>query len=447
MEPRQILQKLQDSGADWLRIYWCDYTASVKCRIIPMSVIKRKLNDSQPVNIIIAQAGLCLLANNAMIPGESGVGGFSLEPDWSSLTPGPIPRHISCFGEFKEKPDGSDADLCPRTALRRSLKLASSVGLDFILGFEIEFVVMEHNTDPGSPEQYITLRSDGHAWTTARNLADWGREGSFNTVLDELAGHLEAASIAIEQVHIEAAPGQYEIVLSPLPPLQACDSFLFARQIIESTAARHGFRITLHPKPYLSAPGNAAHVHMSISSDGGNDPQVYESFYAGILTHLRAITACTYASPLSYVRMGDGCWSGGRWIGWGSENRETPLRKCDQGHWEFRLLDGMANPYLALAAILGAGTIGVSEKIRLVWKDCEVDPATLTEAQRQELGITTQLPQNLKEALDALQADDRIVELLHPTVVKRHVDIKQGEIALLDSMADEERRQWVIARF
>lgn len=447
METRQILQKIEASQARWLRIYWCDYTSSVRCRLIPISLIKEKLEKNEPVTVTITKYVLGLLPTDVPIAGTPATGGYYLVPDWTSLRSGPSQGQITCVGEFREK-DGSEVMLCPRTVLRHSLAEAAKHGLEFILGFEIELTVMEHNPDESSPEKYISLRKVEDGWSMARRLADWGREGSFNSCLDEMADDLDRAEIGIEQLHIESAPGQYEVVLRPLPALHACDAYLFARQIIEATAARHGFRVTYHPKPFLNAPGNAAHVHMSISSPGGNEPQVYEPFYAGILKHLRPVTAFTYASPMSYGRMADSCWAGGRWIGWGSENRETPLRKCEEGHWEYRLLDGLANPYLALAAILSAGTAGFVEKLPLsTWKDTDKDPALMSSEQRQDMGITKQLPASLTEALKVLEANDPSSNLLHPSVVERQISTKKAEIAMLEAMGDEERRQWIIGRF
>lgn len=174
---------------------------------------------------------------------------------------------------------------------------------------------------------------------------------------------------------------------------------------------------------------------------------MYESFYAGILKHLRAIVAFTYPSPASYERVLDGYWAGGRWITWGDENREAPLRQCQKGHWELRTLDGMANPYLAMAAVLGAGIRGIQSGMPLRLKNCEVDPAGLTDAQRRELGIERMLPGDLGEALESLQVDEELSSVLNHAVVQRYIDVKKAEMALLEAMGEEERRQWLFARF
>ncbi|KAI1085102.1 glutamine synthetase/guanido kinase [Whalleya microplaca] len=441
-----VLSKLQALDAKYLRIYWHDYTSSAKCRLIPIKQIYKTLESGKPVTLSLTKASLGLLQMDSMIPQVTATGMYTFHPDWSSLKPGPIDGHVSCYGEFTET-DGSEEPLCPRTLLRKTLEKAASHGLTFLVGFEVEFLVLERNPDPSSPDKYRTLRNDGHAWSMARSLADWGREGSFATAIDELIERLDAAGIAVEQFHAESAPGQYELVLGALPPMEACDSLLHARQILESTTARHGFRMTLHPKPFASACGSASHAHVSVSSPGGDQPAVYEAFYAGMLTHLRAIVALTYSNPTSYERMVDSYWAGGRWVTWGTQNKETPLRKCERGHWEVKVLDGLANPYFAVAGLLAAGTEGILQKTPMTWGDCETDPAALNPTQREALGVRDMFPADLREAFKALEEDRELGELLHPRFVQRYIDIKNAELRILEPMSAEERRRWVLERY
>jgi glutamine synthetase len=442
-EVLSFLQRYRD--AKWLRVYWLDYASSSKCRLIPMRQILQNLEKGSSIALSITECCLGLLPNDTTVPGVTPVGAYNLHPDWSSLRWGPVNGHVSCYGEFRLQ-DGSECILCPRTVLRKTLEKASSRDLSFLVGFEIEFIALEPNSDSASPQKYRTIRSDGHSWSTSRVLADWGREGSFSSALEEMVDYLNEATIKIEMLHAEAAPGQYEIVLPPSSPLQACDTLLHARQIIESTAARHGFRATLHPKPWAAAVGSASHAHVSISSAGGDAPTLYGHFYAGILKHLRAIVAFTCANPVSYDRIVDGYWAGGRWVAWGTQNRETPLRKIEAGHWEFKALDGLANPYFAISAILAAGIDGIVRETSLAWEDCKVDPATLTATQRNKLGITELLPASLEEALSALSSDKQFTQLFHPDFVQRYIDTKNGEIAILASKTPEEARQWILER-
>ncbi|KAI1490255.1 hypothetical protein F5X96DRAFT_559058 [Biscogniauxia mediterranea] len=452
--PQAVLRKLHALDAKYLRVYWHDYTSSAKCRVLPIRHVQRTLLEGkQSLAISLTRASLGLLQNDTPIPNVGPSGVYALHPDWATLRPGPAPGHVSCHGWFRTGSESDDAELalCPRTLLRRVVDAAATQGLAFRLGFEIEFVALEQHRSPSPPHVIYTelgTNDEGHAWSGARALAGWGGGSGFvGAVADEALGLLEAAGVGVEQFHAESAPGQFELVLAPLGPLAACDALLHARQVVDAAAARHGFRVTLHPKPFENACGTASHVHMSVSSSEGEEKEVYEAFYAGILGHLRAVTALTCASPASYERVVDHCWAGGRWVAWGTQNREVPLRKVEGAHWEVKTLDGLANPYFAVAALLAAGADGVRRGAPLAWGDCAEDPALLSEARRAELNIRQMLPANLEEALRALAEDDELVGLLGPEFVRRYIDVKNAELALLNPMSAEKRWQWILERY
>jgi glutamine synthetase len=426
----------------FLRLQYLDYTASPRLRIIPIKRAVSLLQDQANLNIGITKASLGLLQNDTIIPSASATGEYRLHAIFSSLKTGPSEGYASLQGEFREE-DGSATALCPRSVLRRTLLESKLHGLEFLLGFEIEIVFLARSSDTeNGKSRYTTiLESSGHAWSSARALHN-------NTILkmaEEIYETLAKASIYLEQWHPESSSGQYEFVLPPLPPLEAVDTLLHAREIIHTVAAKYSMRATLHPKPFPMMAGTAAHVHISISSPNGE--HVYESFYAGILAHLRAICAFTYSNAASYERVVDGCWAGGTWVAWGSQNRETPLRKVAGSHWELKCLDGLANVYLAMAATIAAGVEGVVAGDTLDWKDCEKDPAILAEDERKKLGIEEELPSSLQEALEELEEDDGLGEMLGREVVARYIAVKKAETQFFNGMEADERRDWIIEHY
>lgn len=288
---------------DFIRISWVDFTAMPRMRMVPFRKMITSLEEGKTTDIGITKASLGLLQNDWITPGFTGTGEWRLHPDFSSLKTGPIPGHLSMYGEFREK-DGSTVPLCPRTQLQRAQELGAEQGLSFLMGFEIEFLLLERNGSGG----YVTLINDGHAWSVSRFFAD----PRIPKLMADIVKTLESMDIFVEQLHPESAPGQFELVLPPLPPVAAVDTLLHTRDVVAGLATAAGYKFTLHPKPFATTCGTASHVHMSISSAGGGKKEVYEPFYAGILKHLRAITAFTYSSPASYERLVDGAWAGGR---------------------------------------------------------------------------------------------------------------------------------------
>jgi glutamine synthetase len=427
--------------ARFLCVYWNDMTATPRMRAIPMRRVLSMLENGEELSFGVTKASMGLIQNDAPAKGVSPSGEWRLHPDLATLRPGHKSGRIVTRGDFKEQ-NGSPVDLCPRTILKRALDLAAGYNVAFSLGFEIELVIMRRIS--GSESRYEALDGDGHAWSVARAMD----HEVATEVIEEAVEFLDKAGIYVEIVHPESANGQYEVVLPKTPALQAVDNLLYAREILSSHATSKGYKMTLHPKPFAAACGTAAHVHMSISSQGGDNPMVYEPFYAGILSHLRAISAFTYSSSTSYERVVDGVWAGGTYIGWGTQNRETPLRKIDGSHWEIKCIDGLANPYLALAAIVSAGIDGYAKSLPLVWRDCgDLAPFAVSDATRRELGITARFPSTLPEALKALLDDESLVGLVGRELVDRYVAVKFAEEDFLKGMKPEERRLWILERY
>lgn len=426
---------------DFVRIYWNDLTASPRMRMIPFRRFMSLLEDGQSISIGITKASLGLLQNDRIIPGCSPAGEYRLHPDFSSLKCGPIRGHVSMHGQFREQ-NGARVNLCPRSLLERAVEFGAEKGLTFLVGFEIEFMLLKRLDN--APRKFGTGGGDGHAWSVSRAFADQ----RVSDLLRDMVGELDDMGIYVEQLHAESGNGQFELVLPALPPIEAVDTLLHARGVMSALATNAGYRMTLHPKPFgIKDAGNACHAHLSISSPPGAKPEVYESFYAGILKHLPGILAFAYSSPASYERMVDSSWSGGRWVAWGTQNRETALRKIEDSHWEVKTLDGMANPYLAMSAYLLAGIHGALAKEKLVWRDCEDDPVNLTDNDLKELNITQRLPPSIEEALKALKDDEVLTELLGPELVEQYTAVKEAELDLLGKMKEEERREWIMERY
>lgn len=420
-----------------LRLNWLDHTSIPRMRIIPISRALSMLRKSGTLTISITEAALGLLQNDTIIPDVPIAGDLALTADFTSLRLGPNAGFASVYGSFSQ----SDIPLpiCPRATLQRVLATTTEQKLEFLIGFEIEVVFMSRLDGKLVP----LIGSEGHSWSASRALHD----PVILDVLTEIYDALEEADIHLEMMHPESASGQHEFVLPPYPPLQAADTLLHTREIIFAVVAKHGMRATLIPKPFPNMAGTANHVHMSISSPGGDEKMVYESFYAGILKHMRAIVAFTYSNPASYERMLDGCWSGGRWVSWGTQNKETALRAISGSHFEFKIMDGLANVYLSLAAILAAGVNGVKNKETMVLKDCTKDPAKLTAEEREELGIKEMLPKDLQEAVWTLTDDKVMIDVLGADVIERYALMKMTEVVMLEKMEAEERKMWIMERY
>lgn len=162
-----------------------------------------------------------------------------------------------------------------------------------------------------------------------------------------------------------------------------------------------------------------------------------QAWLQSLLTHLPALCALTLPTADSYERVADGAWSGGTHAAWGTDNREVPVRLCGtpgNHNFEFRALDGTANPYIALAGVLGAGARGVREGARLTSGDCTVPVALMKEAEKVRIGVQNagRLPRTISAARDLLTTDEILGEILGSEFVEAYLAVNQ--VGLNDSV-------------
>ncbi|KAL2860555.1 hypothetical protein BJX68DRAFT_225578 [Aspergillus pseudodeflectus] len=418
----------------WMQ--FVDYTATVRLRMFPILEFVKIARRQRRIGICVA---VLWMMQDDSVAGGSTTGQFYMIPDLSSLrrNVGLDSKSATVMTWWKTD-DGEPLEECPRTTLQTiTNKLRDEFDIKAVCGFEVEVVFLRPTTDPSTGEEDWCATTTNHSWSqmtreTRRMLP----------LLEEIAATLASIGIHLEQFHAESAPGQFEFILPPDSPVAAVDTLIKARQIITCVAEQHGLRATLHPRPYPSAAGTASHAHISISP-----PTKEASFLAGVLHHYQSIVAFTLSGDASYDRVKSGIWSGSEWVAWGTQNREAPIRKISPGHFEIKSLDGLANMYLAMSAFLAAGYAGVKEDRPLTAKDCRHDAATLTDAERSALGITTKLPTTLSQSLDALASNQILQELLGPNLVRNYIMVKRAESEKLSTMDEKTRRKWLVERY
>ena len=222
----------------------------------------------------------------------------------------------------------------------------------------------------------------------------------------------------------EDANGQFEINWDFDDALTTADQLCFFKFMVKSIAENHGLRATFMPKPFAHLTGNGCHVHVSVwSADGqtnrfgdetgelGLSAEAYH-FIGGLLDHGEALAAITNPTVNSYKRINaPPTLSGATWspssVTFGGNNRTHMIRIPDDGRIELRLPDGAANPYLLMAVILAAGMDGVTKRTP---SGDRLDIDMYTEGH--EAKGAKRLPQNLLDALRALEADETLTAAL-----------------------------------
>ncbi|KAF2018495.1 extracellular developmental signal biosynthesis protein FluG [Aaosphaeria arxii CBS 175.79] len=448
----QLLETFMKANGHVKYVYvqWPDFLGTLRARILPIKEFTRIISSGERIGI--SQGNTGTLQNDTLTSVGNPVGQIYVEPDLRSLRcthkNDPLPSAtVLCYWRDSS---GRPARECPRSNLEALLNdLQYNHGISLLCGFEIEVTFLRRNdqpTSPGNPsdEAFLPITSN-QAWGTMTP----DQYLVALPLLGDITEGLAEAGIEVQQFHSESGPGQYEFILPPLPPMQAIDVLIQARQIITNVSASRDLRATFHPQPFAET-GTAAHAHISLLPTSSQRDMAF--FVGGVLAHLPAICAFTLPEAESYGRVRDDSWTGGTWLAWGTQNRETPLRRVEPGRWEVRCLDGFANMYLAIAAILGGGILGlrsvpVGSDVVFDAKDVPVNPSKLTEEQRATYGVRSKLPARVEEAWTALETDEELKGMLAQGVADDFLNMRRAESQMLGRMEGAERRIWMIERY
>jgi glutamine synthetase len=235
----------------------------------------------------------------------------------------------------------------------------------------------------------------------------------------------------------EDANGQFEQNFKYADAMITADRVIVFRYMIHALAAQAGMLATFMPKPFSNLTGNGLHMHLSMwdgdielfadESDGrglGLSPLGY-SFIGGLLEHAQAMTAITCPTVNSYKRLASPAPdSGAAWspvfATYGGNDRTHMLRVPDPGRVEDRCIDGSANPYLALSAIIAAGLDGITRQVN-PGDPCELNLLKVSEQEVAEKGLVS-MPMTLWHAVEHLEADEVLREGLGKTPEGDYVD-------------------------
>lgn len=344
--------------------------------------------------------------------------------------------------------EGEEHPGCQRSFARRAAALAADDGLDVRMGFEVEWVLgsdtgSDPNSDPGG-EFRPACRGPAYGMTRMVELSDYCRD---------LLSALAAESVKVLQLHPEYSAGQFELSAAPLDPVAAADQVLLARETVRAVSRAHGMEATFAPSVVAGQVGNGQHLHLSVTHggvnllDGGYGRYGLtgegESFLAGLLEAMPALTAILAPSVASHIRLVPSHWAGAYQC-WGRENREAALRLITgstgethvAANAEIKCLDASANPYLVVGAVLTVGVAAIDKGLTLP-EEVHGDPAALDEREAQRLGVR-RLPETVDEALALLDQDDLVKRTMGDYLYDAFTAVHRAEVELFaDATPDE----------
>lgn len=250
-------------------------------------------------------------------------------------------------------PNGERFAMDSRAMLENAIAEAGKLGCQVSFGAEFEFYLFKTDEN-GSPTREPSDQA---------GYMDVAPEDRGENVRREICLTLQDMGIQPESSHHEEGPGQNEIDFRYSDAMSAADNAMHFKTVVKTAALHNGLYADFSPKPIPGAPGNGMHVNMSVKRQDGEDWG--DSFMAGVLAHVREITAFLNPVEESYLRLGS--HKAPRFITWSPENRSQliriPAAKGEYRRIELRSPDPMANPYLAYALLIHAGLDGIRRKL------------------------------------------------------------------------------------
>ncbi len=323
--------------------------------------------------------------------------------------------------------DGGPVEIAPRNVLKRVIALYEKEGWQPVVAPELEFYLTKKNPDPDYPLEPPTGRS-GRAGA-GRQAYSLGAVDEYDKIVDDIYDFAERQYLKIDTIIQEGGAAQLEINLLHGDPIDLADQVFLFKRTIREAAFRHDCYATFMAKPLANEPGSAMHIHQSVieketgrnifSQDNGEPTDAFFAFLGGQQLYLPS-TACLLAPYVnSYRRLVPG---GAAPINleWGNDNRSAGLRVPvspeASRRVENRVAGSDANPYLAMAASLACGYLGIK-------KGLEPRPAVIGNAYRND----HQLPRGLLEALNDFEQSKELHDLLGPRFCRVYLDLKRSE--------------------
>jgi glutamine synthetase len=430
--------RAESAGISLVRFLYADHGGIIRGKSASAAALPTRMETG--IGHTVAMMAMSMLDHLQPVDGMGPVGEVRIMPDPATFVPLPYAPGAAAMLADLVHPDGQPWDACARTYLKQAIADLASEGYAAAAAFEPEFTLGRREASPdGGPDRLVPNDDSLCYSATGFHLA--------HDYTADLLNGLQAQGMVVEHYYPELGHGQQEVSIRHAPALRAADNHVLYRETVRGTAFRRGMWASLAPKPIPDQAGNGAHLHISLTDLGnGGQPAFYDPgdqyqlsqtgyhFIGGLLAHLPALTALTCGSVNSYRRLAPQMWSSAYTI-YGMDNREAAIRICSPMrddpaatvNLEIKPSDSSANPYLALGAVIQAGLDGIRRKLD-PGEAVNVDPATLSDAQRLAVGAD-RLPTSLAEALDALAADELLLESLGDLRHRAYLAVKRSEVA------------------
>lgn len=456
-----VLARVRDEEIDTVRLSFVDQHGLLRGKSLPASSLSGAFSSGIGCVSTLLSKDTSGTTVFSAFNADGGVGVADMAGAADILMiPDPTTFHVLPWAEGASRilcdlrfQNGEPVPFCSRGVFRRALARASSAGLDYMTGLEVEFHLYRraaHDPNPDGLGRH-TCPTEVEPINQGNQLLAEDRGDEVEPAMRRIRKALARMGVELRSIEVEYGANQLEVTLDPAIGLSSADAMVLLRSTIKQVARRSGYHATFMCRPQIAdSKASGWHLHQSIVSNGADEgrnlflPEVRgealsalgRQFIAGQLAHASA--ACAFANPTinGYKRFQPYSMAPDR-IAWARDNRGAMIRlvgSAEEGtlHIENRIGESVANPYLYMASQLHSGLEGIEERMELV---PSVDDPYTAAAER--------LPTNLAGAIDALEADSALAKAMGPQFVAYYVALKRAEIARFErTVTDWEQREY-----
>jgi glutamine synthetase len=352
-----------------------------------------------------------------------------LKPDYSTGTASPWADDITLQVIHNvENLAGEPVEVAPRNVLKRVLGLYEAEGWRPVVAPEMEFYLIKPNLNPNEPIEPPLGRTGRQM--VSRQAYSMSAVDEYGKVIDDIYEFAEAQGFEIDTIIQEGGAGQVEINFLHGDPIALADQVFFFKRTIREAALRNNCFATFMAKPMQEEPGSAMHIHQSVvdaksgknvfTNEKGEATELFYGFLAGQQRHIPTVV-CMLAPYVNSYRRYVPHGSAPINLEWGPDNRTTglriPISSPAARRIENRVVGMDCNPYLALAASLACGYLGMKNRLK-------PREAVSGEAYHRPRA----LPRDLLAALDLFEECPEITGVLGETFCTLYKSIKRDEV-------------------
>jgi glutamine synthetase len=340
--------------------------------------------------------------------------------------------------------DDRPVDLSPRHVLKHVIALYAEHGWRPIVAPELEFYLVKKNLDPDYPLEAPEGRSGRRE--PAGQAYGIDAANDFDPIVNDIYDWCAIQELDIDTLSHESGPAQLEINFFHGDPLALADQVFLFKRTVRQAALKHDMYATFMAKPHAGEPGSSMHIHQSLldlksgrnlfAARDGKDSKLFLHHIAGLQRYLAAALPFCAPNVNSYRRLvpdSDAPTS----AHWGRDNRtvsfRVPASDPQNRRVENRVPGADANPYLAIAASLACGLLGMLQHLK---------PGEPVEGSAYRYAHT--LPLSLDDALYKLNYSKPLKEVFGERFVECFRDVKNEEMAQYRKVISSWEREFLL---